>query len=48
VNPAVVERGHYRAPLAPGFSAEMHPASLARFRYPDGASWAGSGEGRTA
>ncbi|MFJ8083194.1 L-fuconate dehydratase [Streptomyces sp. NPDC096205] len=48
VTPVVVEGGHYRAPLTPGFSAEMHPASLAKYRYPDGEFWVASGEGRTA
>ncbi|WP_199812471.1 enolase C-terminal domain-like protein [Streptomyces sp. NRRL S-337] len=39
VHPVVVEHGRYRAPAAPGFSAEMHPASLAAHRYPDGPVW---------
>lgn len=38
-NPAVIEGGRYRAPSAPGFSARMHPASLAAHRYPDGPVW---------
>ncbi|MCM1966278.1 enolase C-terminal domain-like protein [Streptomyces sp. G1] len=37
--PVAVHRGHYQAPVAPGFSAEMRPASLSLFRYPDGAFW---------
>ncbi|GAA2443154.1 enolase C-terminal domain-like protein [Streptomyces mauvecolor] len=37
--PAVVEAGRYRAPTAPGFSARMHPATLAAYRYPDGPQW---------
>ncbi|MGW2047101.1 enolase C-terminal domain-like protein [Streptomyces sp. NPDC001858] len=39
-DPVVLRDGHYTAPLAPGFSAAMHPESLAEFRYPDGAFWA--------
>ncbi|BDM68401.1 mandelate racemase [Streptomyces nigrescens] len=39
VHPVVIEHGRYRAPAAPGFSAEMHPASLAAHRYPDGPVW---------
>ncbi|MFF4169388.1 enolase C-terminal domain-like protein [Streptomyces sp. NPDC001744] len=39
-HPAVVRDGHYAAPLAPGFSADMHAASLATFTYPGGAFWA--------
>ncbi|MEU5789798.1 enolase C-terminal domain-like protein [Micromonospora purpureochromogenes] len=38
--PVVVRDGHYHAPTAPGFSAEMHPDSLARYAYPDGPAWA--------
>ncbi|WP_328325000.1 MULTISPECIES: enolase C-terminal domain-like protein [unclassified Streptomyces] len=38
-DPAVIEGGRYRAPSAPGFSARMHPASLAAHRYPDGPVW---------
>ncbi|MFF5570275.1 L-fuconate dehydratase [Streptomyces luteogriseus] len=38
--PVVMRDGHYTAPLTPGFSATMHPESLAEYRYPDGAFWA--------
>ncbi|MDH6462956.1 L-fuconate dehydratase [Micromonospora sp. A200] len=38
--PVVVRAGHYHAPTAPGFSAEMHADSLARYAYPDGPAWA--------
>jgi hypothetical protein len=31
---------HVVAPTVPGFSSEMHPASIAAYRYPDGAFWA--------
>ncbi|MFF4188305.1 enolase C-terminal domain-like protein [Streptomyces sp. NPDC001691] len=37
--PAVVESGHYRAPTTPGFSARMHPETIAAYRYPDGPQW---------
>ena len=40
VNPAVVENGHYRVPLEPGYSIEMQPASLEEYAYPDGPVWA--------
>ena len=33
--------GRYLAPLAPGYSIEMKPASLAAYRFPDGAAWVG-------
>lgn len=39
VDPARVQRGRYLAPLAPGFSAQMHRESLERFRFPSGAAW---------
>lgn len=38
--PVSVVRGRYRAPSVPGNSAEMHPESVARWTYPDGAGWA--------
>ncbi|MEZ0093804.1 L-fuconate dehydratase [Streptacidiphilus sp. EB129] len=40
VQPVRLERGHYLAPSAPGFSAEMWPGSIARYTYPTGAFWA--------
>jgi L-fuconate dehydratase len=39
VYPAVVEGGRYRAPTAPGFSADMHRSSVDIYRFPDGAHW---------
>lgn len=39
VDPVRIERGRYRAPVAPGFSAAMHAASIERFVYPAGAAW---------
>jgi L-fuconate dehydratase len=41
-DPAVVRRGRYLAPTAPGFSARMKAASLDRYRFPDGPEWAQS------
>lgn len=41
VDPCIVVGGAYRLPGAPGYSAEMHEASIAEFRFPDGAYWAG-------
>jgi len=37
VHPVVVEHGRYRAPAAPGYSAELKPETLERHRFPDGA-----------
>ena len=39
-DPCVVENGAYRLPALPGYSAEMYPASVADYTYPDGAYWA--------
>ncbi|MDN3523159.1 L-fuconate dehydratase [Halomonas ramblicola] len=39
VDPVVIERGRYRVPEAPGYSITMHPESLTRHRYPEGAAW---------
>jgi L-fuconate dehydratase len=41
LDPARVRSGRYVAPTLPGFSAQMHPQSLADHRYPDGAVWVG-------
>jgi L-fuconate dehydratase len=46
VNPVVIRSGRYMAPRAPGFSAEMRPASIRRYSYPTGAVWAGAGRSR--
>jgi L-fuconate dehydratase len=37
--PAIVQAGRYRMPLAPGYSIEMLPASLDEFEYPNGRAW---------
>jgi len=41
VDPVVIRDAHYVVPSKPGYSAEMLPESLERYRYPDGAEWAG-------
>ena len=38
-DPCIVQGGAYLLPGAPGYSAEMHEASLAEYRFPDGAYW---------
>jgi L-fuconate dehydratase len=38
--PTVIHTGRYQAPRDPGFSAQMHPASIAAYTYPDGSFWA--------
>ncbi|ETK31927.1 L-fuconate dehydratase [Microbispora sp. ATCC PTA-5024] len=42
VDPVVIDRGAYRAPLAPGFSSTMRPESIREYSYPDGPVWASS------
>ncbi|NUO99333.1 MAG: L-fuconate dehydratase [Nonomuraea sp.] len=39
VHPVVIENGRYIAPEAPGFSAEMHAASIAAHTFPGGEVW---------
>jgi len=39
LEPVKIREGHYLAPSAPGFSAQMRPASLERYRFPGGAAW---------
>lgn len=39
VDPVVIDNGRYMAPAAPGFSAEMHPESIAAHLYPTGEVW---------
>ena len=39
VDPVRMGAGAYLAPEAPGFSARMHDASIATYRYPDGTFW---------
>jgi L-fuconate dehydratase len=39
LDPVVVEKGRYRVPERPGYSAEMYAASIERYRYPDGSHW---------
>lgn len=41
VDPCIVENGAYRLPTLPGYSAEMHEASLAEFAFPAGSYWVG-------
>ncbi|SDT08207.1 L-fuconate dehydratase [Streptomyces sp. TLI_053] len=38
--PTVIRDGRYLAPTAPGFSAELYPAAIAAYTYPDGTFWA--------
>jgi L-fuconate dehydratase len=38
-DPCIVENGAYVLPSQPGYSAEMHAASVAEYAYPDGAYW---------
>jgi L-fuconate dehydratase len=39
LDPVRVVGGRYLAPTAPGLSAQMHPASLKEYAYPDGPVW---------
>lgn len=39
VDPCVIRRARYQAPLEAGYSIEMKPASLNEFEFPDGPVW---------
>ncbi|MET0494598.1 MAG: enolase C-terminal domain-like protein [Actinoplanes sp.] len=39
IDPVRISTGRYLAPTAPGMSAEILPASLAAYRFPDGPAW---------
>jgi L-fuconate dehydratase len=39
LTPTVVRDGAYQAPTAAGFSAEVFPATLEEYSYPDGSFW---------
>ncbi len=39
LDPVVIRDARYVVPTKPGYSAEMRPESLARFRFPDGDEW---------
>jgi L-fuconate dehydratase len=40
VDPVRIRRGRYVTPTGPGMSAQIVPASLAAYRFPDGPEWA--------
>jgi L-fuconate dehydratase len=48
VDPVVIRDGRYLVPEAPGYSITMHPASLARYSFPDGTAWSDAGDGTVA
>ena len=39
IDPVVIRNGHYQAPLSPGYSIEMKPESLDKYKFPKGAIW---------
>ena len=41
LDPVLMRAGRYLAPEAPGYSAEIHAASLDEFEFPGGAAWRG-------
>jgi L-fuconate dehydratase len=46
VDPVVVTRGRYMAPLAPGYSSTIRRESREAYRYPEGPVWTGIRQGR--
>lgn len=41
-DPCIVENGHYRLPSQAGYSAKMHPETIAMYSFPSGAYWSGA------
>lgn len=39
IDPVVIRNGHYMPPQRPGYSIEMHAASLEQHAFPDGPAW---------
>jgi L-fuconate dehydratase len=39
LNPVVIRNGHYRLPIAPGYSIQIREESLVRYAYPTGEAW---------
>jgi len=39
VDPVRIHGGRYAVPAGAGFSAQMRPESLERYRFPSGAAW---------
>merc|ERR1712130_557381 len=39
VNPVVITKGSYVAPLTPGYSTTIHQTSIDNWQFPDGAEW---------
>ncbi len=39
VDPVEVANGHYVLPSQPGYSAELHPATIEQYQYPHGTYW---------
>ena len=42
VEPALIVDGRYVAPRGSGAGAQIHPSSIAEFRFPDGPQWTGA------
>ena len=40
VDPVRIHNGHYLLPQQPGYSIEIYPETLEKYRYPDGEVWA--------
>lgn len=39
IDPVVIRHGHYMPPQRPGYSIEMHSASIEQHLFPDGEAW---------
>ena len=48
LDPVVIRMGAYQVPSLPGYSAQIRPESLERYRFPDGVEWRGETAGAGA
>ncbi len=48
LDPVVIRDGAYQVPTMPGYSGQIRPDSLARYRFPDGLEWRAEAESREA
>ena len=42
LDPVVIKNGRYHVPQMPGYSTEMRPESLEKYKFPTGTAWSSS------
>jgi L-fuconate dehydratase len=48
LDPVVIRKGAYQVPSLPGYSGQIRPESLDRYRFPGGAAWRAEADAATA